>query len=175
MSNEEIKRVFEISKKLQEEADIQFLPPQDIVPVRRNDVLVHSLFENTRGYIEKIVFQINKSYQQGCYDSCAVMIRRLIEVLIIETFDAKKIADKIKDTNDNFFFLEDLINKTLAETSLHLNRNTKQALGRKKFKKIGDQSAHSRRYNACRDNIDNLKMDLGVVTQELLYLSGLKR
>jgi len=175
MRDKELKRVFELAKKIQEEADTQFFPPQEIIPTRRNDVLVHSLFENTRGYIEKIVFQINKSYEQGCYDACAVMIRRLIEVLIIETFDAKNIAHKIKDKDDNYFFLENLINKTLCEASLNLSRITKQALGRKKFKKIGDRSAHSRRYNACRDYIDDLKMDLSLFTQDLLYLSGLKR
>jgi len=175
MSNEEIKRIFEISKKLQKEADIQFLPPQDIIPVRRNDVLVHSLFENTRGYIEKIVFQINKSYKQDCYDACAVMIRRLIEVLIIETFDAKNIIPNIKDKDGNFFFLSELIKRTLAEKSLTLGRETKGALKSKTIKKIGDQSAHSRRYNACRKTIDDIKLDLGIVTQELLYLSGLKK
>lgn len=175
MSSKELKRVFEVAKKLQAEADTQFLPPQEIIPVRRNDVLVHSLFENTRGYIEKIVFQINKSYEQGCYDACAVMVRRLVEVLIIEVFDAKNIIQKIKDKDGNFFLLKDLINKTLAETNLNLSTPTKRALGSKDFKKLGDLSAHSRRYNAQRVYIDDIKMDLRVVTQELLYLSGLKK
>lgn len=174
MSSKELKRVFEVAKKLQAEADTQFLPPQEIIPVRRNDVLVHSQFENTRKYIEKIVFQINKSYEQGCYDACAVMVRRLVEVLIIEVFDAKNIIHKIKDKDDNFFLLEDLIKRTLAETSLNLSRPTKRAFSSKNFKKLGDLSAHSRHFNAHRKYIDDIKMDLGVVTQELLYLSRLK-
>lgn len=160
---------------MQEESDKYFLPSQDIVPIKRNDVLVHSLFENTRGYIEKIVFQINECYGDGCYDACAVMIRRLIEVLIIETFDSKNLTNKIKDNDDNFFFLEELINKILAEKTLNLSRHTKKALATKKIKRIGDHSAHSRHYNACRSYIDDIKMDLGIVTQELLYISGLKK
>jgi len=172
---EEIKQVFEIAKKLQKESDEYFLPSQDIVPIKRNDVLVHSLFENTRSYIEKIVFQINKCYGDGCYDACAVMIRRLLEVLIIETFDSKNLINKIKDNDDNFFSLEELINRILGEKSLNLSRNTKKALATKKIKKIGDQSAHSRHYNACRSYIDDIKMDLGIVTQELLYKSELRK
>ena len=40
-------------------------------------------------------------------------------------------------------------------------------------KTVGDLSAHSRRYNAHKSDIDNIP-DLRVVVQELLYLAGLK-
>ena len=39
---------------------------------------------------------------------------------------------------------------------------------------MGDKSAHSRRYNAHRGDIDPLLVDIRLVVQELVYLAGLK-
>src|SRR5437763_40075 len=75
-----------------------------------------------------------------------LMIRRLVETLIIETFEAHGIADRIKNPGGDFFHLADLVNITLAETSWNLGRNTKQAL--RDLKDVGDKSAHSRRFIA---------------------------
>jgi len=101
------------------------------------------------------------------------MMRRLIETLIIECFEKFEIADTIKDPKTGeFLFLRDMIDMLLQEKSWNLGRNTKQALP--KLKNVGDQSAHSRRYNANREDIDKLANDFRVVCQELLYLAGLK-
>ncbi len=70
------------------------------------------------------------------------------------------------------FILRDLINMTLSETTFTLGRNTKNALP--KLKDIGDKSAHSRRFIAVRQDIDDVKPDLRCVVQELLILAGLK-
>jgi hypothetical protein len=65
-----------------------------------------------------------------------------------------------------------MINVTLTETKLNLSRNTKTALP--KLKDIGDKSAHSRRFNAIRHDIDNIRSELRTVVQELLVIAGLK-
>ncbi|MGH9761137.1 MAG: hypothetical protein ACREAC_09865, partial [Blastocatellia bacterium] len=71
-----------------------------------------------------------------------------------------------------FLALADLVDKVIQEPGWNLGRNTKQALPR--LKNIGDQSAHSRRYNAHREDIDKVSHDFRVACQELIYLSGLK-
>ena len=43
-----------------------------------------------------------------------------------------------------------------------------------KLKEIGDQSAHSRRFVAHREDIDKVQGDFRTVIQELVYLAGLK-
>ena len=169
------KALFDVARDLQKEADQTFLPPQDIVSTRRNDVLVYSVFENTRGYLKKIVFQINKSYSVNCYDACAVMIRRLLEVLIVETFDAKGLINKTQDASGAVLKLDDLIKAVINESSLTLAPKTKRILESRKIKILGDLSAHGRRYNACRKDIDEIRQDLAIVVQDLLYLSGLKK
>ena len=60
----------------------------------------------------------------------------------------------------------------LSESAWNLARDTKKGL--KKLKNICDLSAHSRRYNAHRTDIDTVIPDLRVIVEELLYLSGLK-
>jgi hypothetical protein len=148
-------------------------PPEEGAPSPEDSVVYFSLVRNTRGYIERVVHQINGSYANGWYDACAVMIRRLVETLIIESFEKHRISDKIKGTGGDFLYLRDLINVTLAETSWNLSRNTKLALPR--LKDVGDLSAHSRRYIAQRKDIDKLIQDLRVVVQELMTLAELKK
>lgn len=147
-------------------------PPVEITTSPNEPVLPSSLFKGTRGYIEKIVIQINRTYEHTCYDACAVMMRRLVEVLIIEAFEHHGISKKIQDASGDFFYLQNLIAAALAEPAWSLGRNTKRGLGG--LKTLGDQSAHSRRYNARRTYVDDVIIDLRTVSEEFLYLAGLR-
>jgi len=167
------KNLQRVAQGLQKELSELSLPPSEGLPSYTEQVIIFALVRDTRGYIERIVHQINGSYHGGWYDACAVMIRRLIETLIIEVFEAHGIANKIKDSRGDFFYLGDLIDRLLNESSWNLGRNAKRSLP--KMKDVGDKSAHSRRYIAHRQDIDRLKDDLRTVVQELLYLSNLKR
>jgi hypothetical protein len=162
----------DVVKEIQKSVDGVSLPPSEIMPPQKEPVLPHSLFIGTRGYLEKIAYQINATYLSTSYDACAVMIRRLIEILVIEAFEKYGIGSKIKDANGDYLFLRDLVQALLGEPSWNLGRVTKSALP--KLKTIGDLSAHSRRYNAQRQYIDDIIQDLRVVSEELLYLSGLR-
>lgn len=162
-----------IAKGIQADAPIRYVPPSDGTRPRSQNVLPHSLVANTRGYIERVVFQINGSYEKGWFDGCAVMMRRLLETLIIECFEAHKISHKIKDPGTgDFFYLSQLVKLAVNEPSWNLGRNTKKALPN--LKSIGDQSAHSRRYNAHREDIDKLIPDFRTACQEFIYLAKLK-
>ncbi len=162
-----------LAKSLQTEAPATFVPPSEGTKPQSQPVLPHALVSGTRGYIERVVFQINGCYEKGWFDSCAVMMRRLVETLIIECFETHGIANNIKNTSTgDFLYLGDLISRTLSEKTWNLGRNTKRALPR--LKDIGDQSAHSRRYNAHREDIDKLVSDFRTACQELIYLARLK-
>ena len=149
------------------------LPPEGGLEAIGQSVIPFAIVRGTRGYIERITHQINGTYSNGWYDSCAVMIRRLLETLIIETYETHNIAYKIQNNSGDFFYLSDLIALTVAETIWNLGRNTKQALP--KLKDIGDKSAHSRRFNAVRHDIDKISKEIREVTQELIYLANLKK
>ena len=160
------------AKSIQGEVPKRGAPPDEGLKPESEQVISFSLVRGTRGYIEKVTNQINGCYERGWFDACAVMIRRLVETLIIETYEKHGIADKIKSPSGDFYFLSDQIDSMIKETTWNLSRNTKMALPR--LKSIGDLSAHSRRYNAHKPDIDRIIGDLRIVVQELIYLSGLK-
>jgi hypothetical protein len=166
------KLVLSTAKSIQDEVPRRGLPPDEGLKPESEQVVASSLVRGTRGYIGKVVDQINGCYEHGWFDGCAVMIRRLVETLIIETYEKHGIANKIQKPNGDFNYLSDLIDCILSETTWNLSRNTKTALPR--LKSIGDLAAHSRRYNTIRPDIDKVIGDLRIVVQELIYLSGLK-
>jgi hypothetical protein len=160
------------AKAIAEDVRRELGPPQEGLLSETQLVIPMSLLRATRGYLEKVGNQINGCYENGWYDGCAVMTRRLIETLIIESFEKHGLANKIKNAQGDFLYLRDLISLCLAESSWNLSRNCKQALPR--LKDIGDKSAHSRRYIAQRGDLDPLLADIRLVTQELVFLAGLK-
>jgi hypothetical protein len=160
------------AKAIDEEVRAKIGPPPDGTLAKRQSVVITSIIRNTRTYIEKIANQANGCYENGWYDSCAVMLRRLLETLIIESFEHHKIDSKIKNSSGDFLYLRDLIDRTISETQWNLGRNCKRAMPR--LKDLGDKSAHSRRYIAVRSDIDDLIPDSRLVVQELVFLSGLK-
>lgn len=171
MNYQSLDNFISLSKEIDSIAPKEWLPPAEGIEAKNQNIIYTPLVKGTRGYIEKISNQINGCYEYGWFDACAVMIRRLLETLIIEVFEHYKIEHKIKNNGD-YFYLRDLINSTISETAWTLGRNTKAALP--KLKDIGDKSAHSRRFNAIRHDIDDIKSDLRTVVQELLVLANLK-
>jgi len=159
-------------RNLKKDLSEELKPPEEGFQASTQQVLPFSIVRNTRGYIEIITNQINGCYEKGWYDSCAVMIRRLVETLIIEAFEKHKKADKIKNSSGDFLYLRDLISVALNEKSWSLGRNVKKSLP--KLKNIGDKSAHSRRFNAHRYDIDKVIDDLRDIIQEFLSLADLK-
>lgn len=167
------REALDIAKRIKADAPLRYVPPSAGTQPTSQAILPHALVQNTRGYLERVVNQINGCYEKGWFDACAVMMRRLMETLIVESFEAHGISDKIKHPKSgDFLFLAELVSLTLAESSWNLGRNTKRALPN--LKTVGDQSAHSRRYNAHREDIDKLIPDFRTACQELIYLAKLK-
>ena len=110
-------------------------PAQELFPLSL-------LARANRGYLIGIGRQMNGSYAAGWYDATAVMMRRLLEVSIIEAFEGKGLSAKIQNSNDDFLQLSDLIAAALSETSWNLSRNTRTNLP--KLRDVG----HCRRTGA---------------------------
>lgn len=125
-----------------------FLPP-DILP---------------NGVYRRVLEEANKCFEQECYNACAAMLRRLIESLIIEAFEAHGIEDKIK-LDGEYQQLNSLIGKAAAEPELRLGRNTAKALPQLKF--FGDLSLHGRRNLVRKDDLDRLHAQTRVAIEEL--------
>lgn len=126
------------------------------------------LLNDTRGYIINMATQAILCYDYSLYDASLVMIRKLIETLIIELFECEGLSNNIKNKEGYFFYLSDLIDRLQNETKWNLSRNSIQSLPN--IKKYGDLSAHNRRFNAKKPDMDKLKSDLRIVIEELIHL-----
>lgn len=124
-----------------------------------------------RGYLVSIGRQMNGAYGMNWYDAAAVMMRRLIEIALIEAFEAKGVAAKVKDSSGNYFHLSDLISKALAEPSFSLSRNAKKALPG--LRDLGHMSAHGRYFMAQREDVDAAQPGCRVVIEEFLHHAAL--
>jgi hypothetical protein len=167
-----VRDVVRLAKNIQDEINEKIGPPEEGVLCETQCVIPLSIVRGTRGYIERVVNQVNGSYGRGWYDACSVMIRRLLETLIVEAYEHFNIASKIQNGNGDFVYLRDLIDACLKEKSWNLGRNCRSAMP--KLKDIGDKSAHSRRYIAQKKDLEPLLADIRLVVQEFVYLAGLK-
>jgi hypothetical protein len=172
MSNE-LKAAVALAKQLRDAAPKNFVVPPVGSRPSNEHILPFSIVRNTRGYIERVAHQVNGCYEKGWFDGCAVMMRRLVETLIIECYEFYGIQAKIKDANGNYLGLDDLINKAVQETKWSLTQGAKTGLP--KIKKLGDLSAHSRKFNARPNMIEDIRLDFCVIVEELLYISNMRK
>jgi len=99
------------------------------------------------------------------------MMRRLLEISIIEAFEARRIAAKIKDQNGDYLQRSDLISRALHESTWTLSRNCRKALPA--LRDAGHNSAHGRYYHARREDLEGLRAGCRVVIEEFLHHAGL--
>lgn len=130
------------------------------------------LSQTGRGYLVTVGRQMNGCFSQGWYDASAVMMRRLLEIAIIEAFEAKGIAAKIKNANGDYLQLSDLISRALNEATWTLSRNCRKALPA--LRDAGHNSAHGRYYCARREDLEGLRAGCRVVIEEFLHHAGLQ-
>ncbi len=163
-------------RQLQESAEDATQPPLEGTKPRTARVIDPTLIAGTRGYLEKVADQINGTYENGWYDACAVMLRRFVETLIIETYIEKNKEAAIKKTDGDFYSLKRLIDEACNGSNLNLSRDTKDIL--RKLKKLGDRSAHNRRFIAKRSYFDelfeNLHLDMQTLIEDFIHEAGFK-
>lgn len=163
-------------RKLRSIGETQLLPALEWVtasPVPATEqVLPMDVVSNSRGYFEVCIRQANGCYEHQWFDACAVMIRKFVELLIIEVYDANGRSNEIKDGKNQYLMLRDLVVMMASDASWSLGRKTLVALPR--LKDVGDLSAHARRYFARKHDIDQIHDDLRIVSDELLHLAKIR-
>ncbi|SIS91043.1 DUF4145 domain-containing protein [Neptunomonas antarctica] len=135
-------------------------------------IIPEALFLDTRGYLESLSRQINASYEQNIFDGCAVLMRRLIEILLIHSYENHGIDSEIKDNSGNFKMLNHIVSNAKTNSILALSRNTKEAI--EDYRTLGNFSAHKIFYNAKRKDINAAQKEFRASVEELLYKSGIK-
>lgn len=142
--------------------------------VSRSTILPEVLFKtaNPRGYIVKLCEQINASYEHNLFDACAVLMRRLLEILLIHSYQHRSLESKIQAQDGSFKELKAIISDATSTGDLALSRNTKACLD--SFRVLGNFAAHKITYNTTRDDIKNIALDFRAAVEELLYKAGFR-
>jgi hypothetical protein len=99
------------------------------------------------------------------------MMRRLVEVSIIEAYEALGIQERIKNANGDYFQLTELVQHALAEPTFNLSRNTRRQLPQ--LRDVGHMSAHGRYFTAQKPDIEKVRTGCRVVVEEFLHIAGL--
>ncbi len=135
-----------------------------------SDLLDETIFCGKRDYLTKIVKQINNTYKNNCFDACAVLMRRLFEILLILSYEHNQKEYEIKDTDGNYCMLDKIIGIVIGKNSLTLSRIKNKF---DTFRKVGNFSAHGLTYCASKKDIDDIKLNYRVMLQELYEKAGL--
>lgn len=134
-------------------------------------ILPLGLYQNTRGYIIKIGDQINASYENNIFDGCVVLMRRLIELLLIMSYDKLQRGSDIRNDKGDLCNLSRIIKITVSVQPFNLSKGSNACIDT--FRLLGNFSAHTMQYNCSRSDIDKVKLQYRVLIEELLYSSGL--
>lgn len=127
----------------------------------------------TRGYIESLAKQINACYEHNLFDGCAVLMRRLLEIMLILSYRQLSIESAIQDSSGNYFLLDGIINDAKTNGTLALSRNSKSELDT--FRQLGNFSAHRIEYTCRREYIQPHIQNYRALIVELLYKSGIRK
>lgn len=141
--------------------------------VSDSELLDEIKFCGKRKYLDKLITQANNSYANHCYDACAVLLRRLFEVLLVLSFQHLGIDDEIKDTSGTgYIMLDGIVKKAKNNTVLKLSRIKNEF---DTFRMVGNFSAHNITYTAGKKDIDDIKLNFRVMLEELYNKAGMMK
>ena len=136
-----------------------------------SELIGESKFCGKRNYLDILIKQINHSYANNCYDACAVLLRRLFEILLVLSFQHLCIDDEIKDPSGaGYIMLDGIVKKAKINAVLKLSRIKNEY---DTFRMVGNFSAHSITYTAGKKDIDDIKLNYRVMLEELYVKAGL--
>lgn len=154
--------------------DVKHWSDEDTVSIEQlGTILPDSLFQGLQNNFRTLCKQINASYENNLYDCTAVIMRRLLEGLLVLSYQNANIEAEIMDKNGKYHIsLDKIIKNAEQNTKLSLSANTKK--GMSLFKDLGNYSAHKIWYNCAQDDIKPHVLEYRTIIEELLYKSGIK-
>lgn len=136
-----------------------------------SELLDETKFCGKRPFMDKLIQQINFTYAKNCYDACAVLMRRLFEVLLVLVYQYNNIEAEITNTKGDHFMLEGIVKNAVQNKTLNIPSRICKNFDA--FREVGNNSAHSITYTAGKKDIDDIKRDYRVMMEDLYNKSGL--
>lgn len=107
---------------------------------------------------------------QGCFafqywDAGLVMLRKLVEVLVIDGYENSERQAEIT-TNGNYLAFGDLVGKAKSGALFTLSRDSKSAID--EVKRLGDNAAHNPRFVARKSDVHGLRVGSRILVEDLV-------
>ncbi|MCC7554765.1 MAG: DUF4145 domain-containing protein [Methanoculleus marisnigri] len=144
----------------------------DTQTIHSNSELIEECkFCGKRSYIDRLIKQINYTYANNCFDACAVLMRRLFEVLLVLSYQNNDIENVITNDQGHHIMLEGIVKNAVQNKVLNIPSRIRKNFD--SFREVGNNSAHSITYTAGQKDIDDIKTNYRVMMEELYNKSGL--
>lgn len=140
--------------------------------VAGGSVLPRAVYLETKGYLRKLCDEVNACYENNIFDGCALLMRKLIEVLLIQAFENLGLEDTIRDPDSGRPVV-------LAK----LVKESKERLGLARWtglldqvRDFGNYSAHIKELNWTKRDVDGVNLlEYRVLVEQLMYMAGAKK
>lgn len=154
--------------------DIKHWEDEDNITVEQlGTILPDAIFIQLPPNVQSLCKQINASYENNLFDCTAVMMRRLLESLLVLSYQNVGIESDIMDkSGKRHISLDGIIKNAEQNSQLALSANTRRDMNL--FKDLGNYSAHKIWYNCTQQDIRPHVLKYRVIIEELLYKAGLK-
>ncbi len=140
---------------------------------QHNTIIPDAVVRGTPAYIQSLSRQINASYENHLYDCCAVMMRRLLEVLLVLCFQHAGKEEMILDRDGaRYLPLDRIIQLAGQNAAFPLSPNGRADM--RAVKNLGNFSAHRIYYTCTQQDIQPHLLKYRGIVEELLYKSGLR-
>ena len=136
-----------------------------------NELLDEVKFCGKRSFLTKLIKQINVTYGSNCYDACAILLRRLFEIVLVLCFQRHDIEEEITKADGSHKMLEGITKAAIGNKTLNISKRITDNL--EVFREVGNNSAHSITYIATKKDIDDIKIAYRVMLEDLYNKAGL--
>ena len=158
----------QLEKLIQELASLW----NDFEAVESNsELLDEGKFCGKRKFLDRLIKQINHTYKNNCYDACAVLLRRVFEIVLVLCFQNNDIESEITRTDGSHMMLEGITKKAVGNSILKIPKRITDYFDA--FRDVGNCSAHNITYIAGKKDIDDISRAYRVMLEELYNKAGL--
>jgi len=118
-----------------------------------SEVIDEKRFCGIREGLDRLIIQVNSSYRSGSYDSCALVMRRLLEAVLIHSFQYKDLEKEIS-SGGRFLCFDDIVQKAASSDVFGLSHMSDDVL---KASGIGDYSKQGPMYTFSANDINSAR------------------
>jgi len=150
-------------------------PQKPAVPAARlspvQSYISPELFSRQPDYITRLVPQINGCWERDYYEACAIVIRRLISLLVIQLYHSRGWSKDLKEAKTGEYVgLRAMINKLGGDSRFGIGRRCTDGL--KQLKELGDIAAHDHTVTIRRSDLEGVRDSLRFTCERLLFKIG---